>query len=197
MSDISTDEIPETPASPQRIYVSRDGKRFFLIPDDTTLPGGDLEIRSMGRPWAHVDGDAAEAYVVTRERAGMFAGDSLETGWQAIRRMAAQLSGQDESSLPEHLSDLLGEEPGRLLSDPEVARARAKDVLHRASTLLDEEVTVMKELGNRIKSELESTDVNETLEEVGQSLRSLGDELRGLFGPRITRPPKDSDDETP
>ena len=185
------DSAPDASPSPTRLYLTRDGKRFFLIPDDTTLPAGDLELRSLGRPWARVDAEAAAPYQLTRARAGEFAEESLDSGWQAVRRLAAQVTGQDESSFPEHLSDLLGDEASPLFSDPEVARARARDALHRASELLENEVTVMKDLGTRIKTEIESTEVTEALDEVGQSLRHLGNELRTLFGGR----PAPRDDE--
>lgn len=83
-----SDDIPE-----RTFYFRPEGGAFYLIPDDVTLPPGDLELRSLAGKVLRVDAEAARAYETDKatahahlkaqlySRLGRF-GDGLLEAWK-------------------------------------------------------------------------------------------------------------------
>ncbi|MFP2930082.1 hypothetical protein ACLESO_33770 [Pyxidicoccus sp. 3LG] len=83
-----------TDATPKRTFFFRqEGGAFYLIPDDVTLPPGDLDLRSLSGKVLRVDAEAARTYETDKDtahahlktqlysRLGRF-GDGLLEAWK-------------------------------------------------------------------------------------------------------------------
>lgn len=132
-----SDQGTGSSAQPKRhLWFTPQRDRFFLVPQDLTLPPGDLEVRSLAAVRASLSEESLGPYEVDIDaaRAHVDAGVGEVAGqvrglWETLK---SSIGGSPSSQEPVRV-DWLGVTPGEAITDPEKARIARKSLVERAA----------------------------------------------------------------
>ncbi len=149
------------------IWFDRAREHFYSIPKGVRLPAGDVTIRNLRGGIQQVDVRALAGFQVSREEANARISARAEKAWSGVRSawgklldMGEQAASQVGVSLPEgarpelpELADMLGTEPGELLTEPGA-------------------------IGQKVRAAVKGAELNHAIAGLGAALQRLGEKIQ-------------------
>lgn len=171
------------------LYATDDQTRFFLVPDDATLPAGDLVVRSLTGRKRSVDPTVLDVYEVPEEEAKRLVAEQVREMGAKVRGVlgavgkalmeAPRLDPADVAAREQRVADNL--KLGRdELSDPDklagAVSALVKGVLSTAAAAVNDPAVAearMKDVVEALRKEGAGEDAAASVEALPQRLREL------------------------